>query len=93
MKLVRVGLAILAGLLFGFQDNTIARAQQSQSDAQSQVENLNWQTGPRPFDVAGVVTIALPPSVKALGPTDSSKFIKLNGNPPESGSYVVSASD
>lgn len=80
-----ITLAVVAALTSGF-------AQAQSVDPRQAINALPWQRGST-FSIADVAQIPLPPQVRALSLGQASKFLELQGNPPSSGTYVVSAND
>ena len=64
---------------------------QDQNDLISKAQALNWMRAPATAPIAAVAHLKLTNGQMALGASDSSRFLELNGNPPADNSFVISA--
>ena len=75
--------------LFGIMLAVSPAASQSFSQ---QLEALHWiRSGS--FNIDRWASVQITPQIKALGEQDTSAFLELNGNPPSTGTYLVSYND
>jgi uncharacterized membrane-anchored protein len=92
LRTVIVGLAAS----FALVASAIAQSQsdaQSQNDVMSKIFALGWIKAPAIAPIAGVARIKLTNGQMALGESDTSRFVELNGNPPSHNNFAVSAPD
>lgn len=87
MKLSLLKATLAAGILLAIGSSAL----HAQNDPIiRQIEALGWQKAPGVGNIGTVARIKLENDLRFLGSADSSKFIELNGNPPQSGNYVLS---
>ena len=81
---------LIAGLAATFALIGSAVAQ-DQNDLISKIQALGWIRAPATAPIAAVAHIKLTNGQMALGASDSSTFLQLNGNPPADSNFVISA--
>lgn len=64
---------------------TLAQTQEEQQAYAQKVIALDWFKAGREGDVAGVATFVATKNVSFLTPSDTDKFLMINGNPPDNG--------
>ena len=79
------GIACAWPALAQTQDNQ----QQAQIELARQVESLNWVHGPATVPIGNEASVRIPKGVRYLDPVGTSKFLQLNGNPPDEHDYTI----
>lgn len=83
--------ALAAG--FACASSALAQAPDNQQQAQAefvrQVDALNWIHGPTTVPIGDEASIRIPKGVRYLDSANTSKFLQLNGNPPDDHDYTI----
>lgn len=66
---------------------------QDQNDLGSKILALGWIKAPATAPIAGVAHFKLTNGQMALGASDTSRFLQLNGNPPADNNFAVTAAE
>lgn len=82
---------VLGWMLLAFA--TQAFADTSEEAIQQELAKLSWLNGPASGQIAGKARIKIPQGYVFLDEADTSTYLKLAGNPPSSGHYLIAPDD
>jgi uncharacterized membrane-anchored protein len=84
-------LAISAGFICASlaSAQTPANQQAAAADFTHKIDALPWVHGPNTVPIGDEADVRIPKGMRYLGPTDTSKFLQLNGNPPTDRAYAI----
>lgn len=81
--------ALAAGVACAEPALAQGNVQQAQADLGREIEALHWVHGPATVPIGDEANVRIPKGVRYLDPTDTSKFLQLNGNPPADTDYTI----